>query len=286
VTDPSLVDSVRQQARPRGLTAATLLLVVGNLTSFIDPTWMDGGPTLLWFSLAVIFASFIVIGYFWLGRGWARWLVLAVSVLSLVVLVMWASLTAVEKATAVFDALLGVWLLYWLNTGPVLAYFGRRAGAPRPSALALVGIGLLAVVLLICAILIIMISMEPTPRPVFDEKIDASHRETLAPLLPEGERILGLYSKGMFDVAEEGCLFTGARLLIYRDAAVSRQAHFTEIQDIRVERNTDFGGLSQVIVRRVDGNEVYCELPNAADHPNDAAEFHERLMRTWKGEGP
>jgi hypothetical protein len=158
VSDPDLLDPASTPARPRGLTVAALLLVVSNLTFFLDVTWMrEPGPLVL--GLFVMAASFVVIGYFWLGRGWARWMVLAVSVFALMPLATWVSLSDIEKWTTVFNALLGAWLLYWLNTRHVRAYFGRPAGGARRSALALIGIGLFAVALLIAAAVIAALFM-------------------------------------------------------------------------------------------------------------------------------
>ena len=78
-------------------------------------------------------ALFITLGYItlwglWQGHNWARWLVLLTSVLAVVNFAGLGIATWAQRIVIVAEGVLGVYLLYWLNTGPVRAYFGRRSG--------------------------------------------------------------------------------------------------------------------------------------------------------------
>jgi hypothetical protein len=64
----------------------------------------------------------------WIGRNWARWLVLLTSVLALLNLLKCRR----ERDTASRPARgsgLGAYLLYWLNTSAVRAFFRRVQAA-------------------------------------------------------------------------------------------------------------------------------------------------------------
>jgi hypothetical protein len=64
---------------------------------------------------------------FWLGRNWARWLVLVASVVALANLAFLGFLGSGEKLIAVGEGALAIWLLVWLNTRSVRAFFSGRA---------------------------------------------------------------------------------------------------------------------------------------------------------------
>jgi hypothetical protein len=79
----------------------------------------------------VVAISFVVLWHFWNGRNWARWLVLATSVVSLLNLSLLRWVPGTEKALLVAEAALGIWLLFWLNTSTARAFFhrSRESGA-------------------------------------------------------------------------------------------------------------------------------------------------------------
>jgi len=111
-------------ARPAGLREVTLLMCLFNVAGFIvwQPRGMNAGTFRVTCGIAVLI-SFVVLWQFWHGRNWARWLVLVTSVLSLINIALFASVTAPEKFLIVAEAALGVWLLFWLNTKLVRTYF-------------------------------------------------------------------------------------------------------------------------------------------------------------------
>jgi len=72
---------------------------------------------------AMILAGYVVIWFLWQGRNWARILVLLTSVLALVNLLTWGKLGIVGDLMIGSEAALAVFLLIWLNTANVRAYF-------------------------------------------------------------------------------------------------------------------------------------------------------------------
>lgn len=116
--------------RPVGLRWATLMMCLLNLAAFLYPRPARIGAGLFLAIVGVCASiSFVVLWYFWRGRNWARWLVLATSVLAIVNLRLLESFGPFERILIVVNAALGAWLLYWLNTREVRAYFSRRAEA-------------------------------------------------------------------------------------------------------------------------------------------------------------
>jgi hypothetical protein len=82
--------------------------------------------------LLVAGVSFVVLFFFWRGHNWARWLVLATSILALYNLTELSSVGWVQAVVIVSEAVLGAWLLYWLNTGSARAFFrGQSFALPQ-----------------------------------------------------------------------------------------------------------------------------------------------------------
>jgi O-antigen/teichoic acid export membrane protein len=113
-----------------------LLLCVFNIAGVLFYEPLDGVPTLVSLvAFGVIFGfiaavSFVVIWFFWRGRNWARWLVLATSVLALLNVLLIPSSNLAAQFLIGVEAAVAVWLLYWLNTEDVSRYFkrfGKRA---------------------------------------------------------------------------------------------------------------------------------------------------------------
>lgn len=126
-------EEVSIHMKPAGLRAVTLALVVLNLAGLLmrDATGFDPNLSLFWVIL-VMTVSYVVIWFFWRGRNWARWLVQLTSVLALLNLVLIPEVTVVVQAILLVEAALGAYLLYWLNTSSVRAFFrgpGAEGGA-------------------------------------------------------------------------------------------------------------------------------------------------------------
>ena len=110
----------------------TLALCAMNLAGVVYYEPAEGVPE--WFSLLFFMAaygllagiSFVILFFFWRRHNWARWLVLATSVLALLNLLLLPSLNPVAQGLVVIEALFGAWLLYWLNTKQVAAIFKRQ----------------------------------------------------------------------------------------------------------------------------------------------------------------
>ena len=89
------------------------------------PDWLGFLIFLAVYAL-VAFVSFIVIFFFWRRHNWARWVVLAASVLSLANVLLLPTMHVLGQVLIVIEALFGAWLIYWLNTKPVAALFRRE----------------------------------------------------------------------------------------------------------------------------------------------------------------
>jgi hypothetical protein len=82
---------------------------------------------------ALAAASFVVIWFFWKGRNWARWLVLATSLLALLNLLWFWPAGLLARCLLISEGLIGAWLLLWLNTAAARRFFipeGRGRDAP------------------------------------------------------------------------------------------------------------------------------------------------------------
>src|SRR5262249_39283648 len=70
--------------------------------------------------------SLFVVWSFWKGKNWARWSVLAGSVLAFYNLTSFRSAEGPHRVYLVAQASLALWMLVWLNTQAVRDYFERR----------------------------------------------------------------------------------------------------------------------------------------------------------------
>ena len=114
------------RVRPAGLREVTLLMCLFNAASLFVMRPHGMSARTLWLTCGTIVAiSFLVLWYFWRGRNWARWLVLVTSVVALVNLAVLGSMDFTEKLLVVAEGALAVWLLVWLNTRSVRAFFSK-----------------------------------------------------------------------------------------------------------------------------------------------------------------
>jgi hypothetical protein len=117
------------------MRVVTIAMALLNLTGFVLVEQSSG----FWiaFTWGVILVSYVVLWFFWQGRNWARWLVLITSVIGLLNLPFLAEMRLVQQVVVVAEAILGAFLLYWLNTASVKAFFRSTdplcPPSPRPS---------------------------------------------------------------------------------------------------------------------------------------------------------
>jgi hypothetical protein len=88
----------------------------------IDWSKRDAALVLL-LSTLMIASGYYVIWFYWNGKNWARILVLLTSLLCLYNLRYWHRPGVASHIMIATEALLAVFLLYWLNTTPVKEYF-------------------------------------------------------------------------------------------------------------------------------------------------------------------
>jgi hypothetical protein len=126
--------------RPKGMALTAILMALCD--AMLWATIKLGRPpySLRMFVIdtVVICIGFFFVWFYWKGKNWARIAVLLASVLNIYNLRQWnrvsmspALLTTPAHITLAANAVLGVALLYWLNTGPVRAFFTRDKGV-RP----------------------------------------------------------------------------------------------------------------------------------------------------------
>jgi hypothetical protein len=114
------------QNRPRGLAETALLMCVTNAMGWALVDWTKPHTR----EQFIIFTFLILVGYvfiwfYWTGRNWARIAVLLTSVLSISNVRFWSHYTAIGRGMIASEAILGVFLLYWMNTAAVKAFFRK-----------------------------------------------------------------------------------------------------------------------------------------------------------------
>lgn len=116
--------------RPQAVTATTWLMAILNalgLAFMADPA---PGP----FELAVRFvnlavfvtAGYVVLWFYWRGHNWARWLVMITCPLCFWNLTGLPHVNVVAQFMIIAEALVAVFLLWWLNTVTARGFFVKR----------------------------------------------------------------------------------------------------------------------------------------------------------------
>jgi hypothetical protein len=81
---------------------------------------------LLGYGVWILVAGYAFIWFYWQGANWARVSVMIVSLVTIADLANWNDtqpVVSLEHAQLVSDAVLGLFLLYWLNTSRIRAWF-------------------------------------------------------------------------------------------------------------------------------------------------------------------
>lgn len=112
--------------KPKGLKETTVLMGILNITGLI---FFDSSSKYLGFEIflftVVLAISYLVLWYYWQGNNWARILVMLSSILCLINLFTFRKYSLEKASILVAEAVLGLFLLWWLNTETVKTYFGK-----------------------------------------------------------------------------------------------------------------------------------------------------------------
>lgn len=113
--------------RPKGLAGTSVAMSITNAMGWAIIDWTKPNAWITFIVFTIFIAiGYIVIWFYWKGKNWARILVLLGCVLSLSNLFYWSRTGLIERAMIVLEVLLGIFLLYWLNTQKVKAFFSVR----------------------------------------------------------------------------------------------------------------------------------------------------------------
>jgi len=116
--------------RPRFMLATTVAMGILNLTAFASLKWIHRFfVATLVADIFIVVVSYLVLWFFWKGRNWARICVLVVSVLSvinLLALIRPHGIVIVYDSIVIAWAIVGLFLLYWLNLPDVREWFKSK----------------------------------------------------------------------------------------------------------------------------------------------------------------
>ena len=120
--------------RPKAITISTWLMAVFNILGYAilwEPATHRTRFAVLFFITVftlTIAAGYVILWFFWKGKNWARILVLLncfVCLYNVHDVRYFLRINSVEKVMLVGEAVLAVYLIYWLNTRKAKAYFKR-----------------------------------------------------------------------------------------------------------------------------------------------------------------
>ena len=118
------------QPRPRGLTETSVLMSLTNALGWLIVDWSKPHAATVFYVFTVfIVVGYVVIWFYWKGRNWARILVLLTSLLCLYNLRRFLHSGVIMQVMIGTEALLAVFLLFWLNSEPVKSYFRTSQSA-------------------------------------------------------------------------------------------------------------------------------------------------------------
>jgi hypothetical protein len=122
----------KEKERPKGLSATAIAVVVSELVGLIFVKWSDfaaAPPYVVPVAFGVTLAAFgAVVWFYWQGRNWARWLVMLWAVLPFL-FVLRRGYSVRPLALDILDGSFTLFLLYWLNTKRIRAFFSAQAAS-------------------------------------------------------------------------------------------------------------------------------------------------------------
>jgi len=112
--------------KPKGLKETAIIMGVFNIAGyiFVNPK-SQYFATELALATAIILLSYVMLWYYWCGKNWARVLVILNSLLSVYNLTGIRKHTTAQAALIAVEAIMGLYLLWWLNTCQTKSYFKR-----------------------------------------------------------------------------------------------------------------------------------------------------------------
>jgi hypothetical protein len=112
--------------RPQGLSAITIAMCITNAMGwFIVPLNGEQVIAHLAINSLLILIGYVVLWYFWLGKNWARWLVLINCAVCFFNLFLLGKHGAMADVMVVSEAAIAAFLVVWLNIPHTRAYFVR-----------------------------------------------------------------------------------------------------------------------------------------------------------------
>ncbi len=110
--------------RPEGLSVTAVLMCVCNAMGWFTIEWDKprAGTKFVLFTTFIL-AGYVFVWFYWNGQNWARIAVLLTSLLTILNLRFVNRGNAVNRVMILSEAILGIFLLYWLNTAHVREFF-------------------------------------------------------------------------------------------------------------------------------------------------------------------
>jgi len=112
-----------------GITVTAILMCVTNAMGWMIIDWHANNAKVRFVSFSfLILLGYVFIWFYWQGRNWARISVIVCSLIAVSNLTAWNS---AKPGTIMWsrhlmigsEALLGLFLIYWLNTSRVRSFF-------------------------------------------------------------------------------------------------------------------------------------------------------------------
>ena len=114
--------------RPTEVTLTTWVMAILNLFGYallLGPRRPRNVEVALVFVTLMIGAGYVVLWFYWQGHNWARILVFLTCFLCFYNLRSFGSANFLVRIMLVGEAVVGVFLVYWLNTARARAFFQR-----------------------------------------------------------------------------------------------------------------------------------------------------------------
>jgi hypothetical protein len=119
--------------RPRGITITAILMSITNAMGWMMIDWHANHARTRFFSFTVlILVGYLFLWFYWQGRNWARISVLVCSVIAVANLTNWnydkpGTVMWSRHLMIAAEAIIGLFLLYWLNTSRIRNFFRQSS---------------------------------------------------------------------------------------------------------------------------------------------------------------